>query len=244
MCALSDAQNISLWNVENFPLIQHPLCPFGLFNFPCLVCPVPQTKDLSPGAGWFQCSQDVLKFFLQLGGTCAAMSPLWPCPAEPGGDGEQPFPAPPCQWEDFCHRLDGCRMETLIFKEGMTQISKSYRPWNKLLFLAFEAFWYGKTQFHCKIFQSTKLLPKFLLPQSAVSHTCDGHSSQTFKLPLWTMEMKVMSEHIIPFLVGAWEYLLWPDTCTADVDVWWWRHSVPCLFTPAITNYKRNEWVF
>lgn len=174
----------------------------------------------------------------------AVKSSLWPCPAEPGGDGEQPFPAPPCQWEDFCHRLDGCRMETLIFKEGMTQISKSYRPWNKLLFLAFEAFWYGKTQFHCKIFQSTKLLPKFLLPQSAVSHTCDGHSSQIFKLPLWSMEMKVMSEHIIPFLVGAWEYLLWPDTCTADVDVWWWRHPVPCLFTPAITNYKRNEWVF
>lgn len=167
MCALSDAQNMSLWNVENFSLIQHPLCPFELFNCPLSGLPsAPDKRSLSwmeqdgfsaPRMSWsFSSSWEEP--------VNAVKSPLWPCPAEPAGDGEQPFPAPPCQWEDFCHRLDGCRMETLIFNEGITQISKSYRPWNKLLFLAFEAFWYGKTQFHCKIFQSTKLLPKFLLP--------------------------------------------------------------------------------
>lgn len=44
--------------------------PLSCLIFPCLVCSVPQTKDVSPGAGWSQWSQDVLKFSLQLGGTC------------------------------------------------------------------------------------------------------------------------------------------------------------------------------
>lgn len=109
---------------------------------PCLVCPVWEMSLLEqngysgPRMSWsFSSSWEEP--------VNAAKSTPWPCPADPAGDVDQPFLAPPYQWEDFCQRLDGkearysCRMESLIFNEGITQISKSYRVWNRLLFLAF-----------------------------------------------------------------------------------------------------------
>lgn len=121
--------------------------PLSCLIVPCPACWVPQKKKKSlleqdgcsgPRMSWsFSSSWEEP--------VSAAKSTQGPCPAHPGGV-EQPFLDPPCQREGFCHRKasatrqetrSSCRMESLIFNEGITQISKSYRPWNKLLFLAF-----------------------------------------------------------------------------------------------------------
>lgn len=143
--ALCDAQSMSLKCWDLF-LDSTSICvPLNCLIAPCLVCPVAQMKDVTileqagysgPRISWsYSCSWEEP--------VNAAESTQRPCPANPTGDVQQPFLAPPCHWEDFCPGLGGkdtrhsCRMERLIFSEGITQISKSYRPWNKLLFLAF-----------------------------------------------------------------------------------------------------------
>lgn len=139
----------------------------------------------------------------------AAKSPHGPCPADPAGDGEQPFLAPPCLWEGFCHRSDGketrdsCRMESLIFNEGITQISQSYWPWNKLLFLAF--FMSCWSILVCeKAISKAAIVKSFNPLNSYLTFFCPSLKVlalwwlQKFTLPLWSKEMKFMSEHITP----------------------------------------------
>lgn len=138
-------------------------------------------------------------------------SPSWGCAA-----------APPCsslQWEGFCHRSDGketrdsSRMESLILNEGITQISKSYRPWNKLLFLAFFlSCW-------------SILVCEKAIPKAAIVKSFNPFNSY---LPFFCPNLKLLtlvmaaalrnlhslydqcrwkSEHITPLLVGAWGVL-------------------------------------
>lgn len=134
---------ISLFEMlRSFPWFTIHLHPFELFNCPLSSLPTAPDERCLSWSRMVTMIPECPEVFPPAGRNLSVMPSPHHDPAQQT-QLEQPFLAPPCQWEDFCQRLDGketsysCRMESLTFNEGITQTSKSYRPWKRVPFLSF-----------------------------------------------------------------------------------------------------------